>query len=170
MLCGIGVEVTSEVVNAAIELKKKIPSLRVRVVNVVDLLVLAEPGAHPHALDEVAFNSLFTKDKPIVFNFHGYPSAVAQLLFGRQSHVARNRITIGGYLEEGTTTTPYSMLRLNGCGRWDVIIKALKAVAAQSPKLDTDVHVLIAHYESENRQAEKYALESESLPRLLTLT
>lgn len=91
-------------------LKEKAPEIRVRVINVVDLLVLAEPGAHPHALDSTAFDSLFTPDKPVVVNFHGYPSAVRSLLFGRKSHLKRSRFWIGGYREQGTTTTPYAAL------------------------------------------------------------
>lgn len=105
-----GVETTTEVIAAARLLKESAPELRVRVVNVVDLLVLSEPGSHPHAMDATAFDSIFTPDKPVIVNFHGYPSAVRSLLFGRRSHVSRGRFWVGGYEEQGTTTTPCVLL------------------------------------------------------------
>lgn len=94
VLVGCGVETTTEVINAAALLKKKAPNLRVRVVNIVgmfkldamlklyltfceDLLVLSEPGSHPHALDKTSFDSIFTKDAPVIINFHGYPSGTS---------------------------------------------------------------------------------------------
>lgn len=66
-------------------LREDLPQIRVRMVNVIDLMVLDVCCEHPHALDETEFNSLFTEDKPVVFNFHGYPSVVRQLLFGRKN-------------------------------------------------------------------------------------
>ena len=102
VLVGSGVEVTQEVLHAAQLLKKDSPKLRIRVVNVVDLLVLASPGSHPHALDEGAFNSIFTVDKPVVFAFHGYPSAVQSLIFPRGSGVGQSRFNILGYIEQGS--------------------------------------------------------------------
>jgi len=165
VLVGCGVEVNTEVICAAKLLKENAPDLRVRVVKVVDLLILGEPGQHPHALDEVSFNALFTPDKPIIFNFHGYPAAVASLLFGRSSHVSRRRITIKGYLEQGTTTTPYSMLRFNKVGRFDVAEAAIRAVAANDlSRVDTIAHELIVRFQNENRKAEKCALETGSDP------
>ena len=137
MLACAGVEVTAEVVHAANALKKDAPNLRVRVVNVTDLLVLSLPGAHPHALDQPAFESLFTADKPVVFNYHSYPGELASLLFGRGDST---RFTILGYLEQGTTTTPFScvcraraeltsvsMLRMNEVDRYSVAAAAVKA-------------------------------------------
>ena len=73
VLVGIGVEVTFEVIAAAALLRNVIPALRVRVVNVTDLMILGAYGSHPHALNDVGFDSLFTCHKPIVFNYHGYP-------------------------------------------------------------------------------------------------
>lgn len=110
-------------------------------------------------------------------NFHGYPSAVASLLFSRASHVSRSRFIISkclfipfidfanssaaeGYQEQGTTTTPYSMLRLNSVGRFDVAEAAVRYAAANSTKFDTDAHVLITYFQHQNRVAEKYALEN----------
>ena len=73
MLVGIGVEVTFEVIAAAALLRKLAPDLRVRVVNVTDLMILGPFGSHPHALSDQGFDSLFTPNKPVVFNYHGYP-------------------------------------------------------------------------------------------------
>lgn len=87
---GCGVEVTFEVIAAAAILRNQ--GVKVRVVNVTDLLILGRDGIHPHALDQDAFDSLFTADKPVVFNFHGYPKDVAALLFSRRAHVGRSRV------------------------------------------------------------------------------
>ena len=103
-LMGIGCETTFEVISAAAILRRISPTLRVRVVNVTDLMVLGPEGTHPHAMDVDEFNSLFTKDRNIVINYHGYSDDVKGLLFGRGS--VAERVTIEGYREEGSTTTP----------------------------------------------------------------
>ena len=91
VLVGCGVEVTFEVIAASAMLRNK--GLRVRVVNITDLLILGSVGAHPHALGEDAFESLFTVDKPVIVNFHGYPKDISGLLFSRTSHVGRHRVS-----------------------------------------------------------------------------
>ncbi len=106
VLVGIGVEVTFEVIAAASLLRKYAPDLRVRVVNVTDLMILATTDLHPHALSKNAFNNLFTEDKPIHFNYHGYPIELKGLLFGRPR---LDRVSIEGYNEEGTTTSPFDV-------------------------------------------------------------
>lgn len=142
VLVGCGVEMTFEVIAAAALLRRDFGSdLRVRVVNVVDLLIfapvrllpLARPGLtggqvgdHPHALGEAAFNSLFPPATPIVVNYHGYPAQLRSLLFNRPHSVGRSRFDISGYSEQGTTTTPFSMMRVNGCGRFDITARALE--------------------------------------------
>lgn len=95
VLVGIGVEVTFEVIAAAALLRKIAPELRVRVVNVTDLMILSDSGSHPHSLSRDAFDALFTNDKPIHFNYHGYPIELRGLLFGRPGS---QRITIEGYV------------------------------------------------------------------------
>lgn len=105
VLVGIGVEVTFEVVAAAAMLKKIAPNLRVRVVNVTDLMVLGPARSHPHALTDEAFTDLFTADKHVHFNFHGYAVELKGLLFGRPD---LRRISVEGY-QEGTTTTPLAV-------------------------------------------------------------
>lgn len=106
VLVGIGVEVTFEVIAAAALLRTCAPDLRVRVINVTDLFILADTGLHPHSLSADAFKVLFTEDKPIVVNYHGYPMEVKGLLFGRPN---LGRVVVGGYQEEGTTTSPFDV-------------------------------------------------------------
>lgn len=106
MLVGIGVEMTFEVVAAAALLRRECPALRVRVVNVTDLMILGPAGSHPHALTDADFDALFTSDRPVHVNFHGYPIQLKGLLFGRPG---LERVTVEGYREEGTTTSPFDV-------------------------------------------------------------
>ncbi|WRT68449.1 uncharacterized protein IL334_005425 [Kwoniella shivajii] len=131
VLVGCGVEVTFEVIAAAAILRNV--GVKVRVVNVNDLLILGAMGVHPHALSPDAFDSLFTADKPVIMNFHGYPKDLASLLFSRNAHVGRSRFDILGYVEEGTTTTPWSMLRLNSTSRFTLAGIAVQRVSRDSP-------------------------------------
>lgn len=129
VLVGIGVEVTFEVIKAAELLKSLCPDLRVRVVNVTDLFVLAPDERHPHGLTRERFVELFTKDRPVMFNYHGYPTELQGLLFGRLS---MHRMQVSGYQEEGSTTTPFDMMLLNGVSRFDVARRALRGGAEQN--------------------------------------
>ena len=117
VLVGIGDDMTVEVLAAAELLMKEVPALRLRVVNVTDLLVIESESRHPHGLDEEMFDALFTPHCPVIFNFHGYPSALQQLLFHRGDS---QRFFINGYLEEGTTTTPFDMLVRNKASRYHI--------------------------------------------------
>ncbi|KAL0954571.1 hypothetical protein HGRIS_003531 [Hohenbuehelia grisea] len=130
VLVGIGVEVTFEVIAAAALLRKLVPALRVRVVNVTDLMILAQSGSHPHSLSDEAFDALFTKDKPIHFNYHGYPLELKGLLFGRPGI---DRVSIEGYREEGTTTSPFDMMLCNHTSRYDVAVAGLWGAAKSNP-------------------------------------
>jgi xylulose-5-phosphate/fructose-6-phosphate phosphoketolase len=126
VLVGIGVEVTFEVVKAAELLSKIAPDLRIRVVNVTDLLVLAAESRHPHALTHDEFIEMFTEDKPVCFNYHGYATELQGLLFGRPN---LHRMGVEGYKEEGSTTTPFDMMHVNAVSRFDVATRALEGVA-----------------------------------------
>jgi xylulose-5-phosphate/fructose-6-phosphate phosphoketolase len=106
VLVGIGVELTFEVIAAAALLRQLVPALRVRVVNVTDLMILGPEGSHPHSMTDVDFDALFTADRNVHFNFHGYPIQLKGLLFGR-SHM--ERVSVDGYREEGTTTSPFDV-------------------------------------------------------------
>jgi xylulose-5-phosphate/fructose-6-phosphate phosphoketolase len=114
---------TVEVLAAADLLRTAVPDLRLRVVNVVDLLSLVPPGRHPHGMTDADFSRCFPEDVPVVFGFHGYPSAVHEVLHGR-GH--QSRFHVHGYLEEGTTTTPFDLLVSNNMSRYDLAADAIR--------------------------------------------
>jgi xylulose-5-phosphate/fructose-6-phosphate phosphoketolase len=113
---------TLETMAAVALLREHLPDVRVRVVNVVDLLKLQSADAHPHGLDDAAFDALFTRDKPVIFAFHAYPRLIHQLTYRRTNH--RN-IHVHGYQEEGTITTPFDMTVLNRLDRFHLAMAAL---------------------------------------------
>jgi xylulose-5-phosphate/fructose-6-phosphate phosphoketolase len=109
---------TLEALAAAAILRERLPDLRLRVVNVVDLMRLQPHSEHPHGLSDVDFDSLFTTDRPIVFAYHGYPTLLHRLTYRRTNH--RN-LHVRGYKEEGTTTTPFDMVMLNDLDRFHLV-------------------------------------------------
>jgi xylulose-5-phosphate/fructose-6-phosphate phosphoketolase len=106
---------TLEVLAAVSILRRFLPYLRIRVVNVVDLMKLQPASEHPHGLADAQFDALFTADKPIVFAFHGYPSLVHKLTYRRRGS---QNLHVRGYKEEGTITTPFDMTVLNDMDRY----------------------------------------------------
>jgi xylulose-5-phosphate/fructose-6-phosphate phosphoketolase len=144
VLVGIGDVMMTEVLAAVDILRNEVPELRMRVVNVTDLLILERNSEHPHGLDDVLFSSLFTEDAPVIVNFHGYPSAVKQLLFGRRNV---GRFIVNGYREEGTTTTPFDMLVRNGTSRYNLIIQSVRAAAPRNPTVAVRAGERALHYE-----------------------
>jgi len=114
---------TMETLAAAWLLRQFLPHLRVRVVNVVDLMVLFPADRHPHGMDEPSFLALFTADTDVVMAFHGYPGAVHQILHGR---TRAERFHVRGYNEQGTTTTPFDMVVLNQMSRYHLCLEALR--------------------------------------------
>lgn len=155
VLVGCGNEITTEVIAAAMLLREHVPLMRVRVVNVTDLMVFDSQRSHPRYLTDAAFDALFTKDKPVIFNFHGYPSCIKQLLHGRPK---TERFDIHGYLEEGTTTTPFSMLTCNKVSRYDICISALEKVMVNNPIIALDATMKIAHFQHKLRLHKEYAM------------
>jgi len=113
---------TLETLAAADLFRTWLPKLRVRVVNVVDLMSLQPPREHPHGLTDDQFDALFTKDKPIVFAFHGYPWLVHRLTYRRTNH---DNLHVRGYKEEGTTTTPFDMCVRNDIDRFHLVMDAI---------------------------------------------
>ncbi|MGZ8707110.1 MAG: phosphoketolase family protein [Gaiellaceae bacterium] len=113
---------TLETIAAAAILRERLPDLRVRVVNVVDLMRLQPASEHPHGLSEREFDSLFTADRPIVFAYHGYPWLIHRLTYRRTNH--RN-LHVRGYKEEGTTTTPFDMVMLNDLDRFHLVLDVI---------------------------------------------
>ncbi len=114
---------TQETVAAAWWLRHHLPELKVRVVNVVDLMKLYPPYLHPHGVDDATFVDLFTQDRPVVFAFHGYARAIHEIVHGRPN-VARFHVR--GFIEEGTTTTPFDMVVRNGMSRYHLCIEAMR--------------------------------------------
>jgi xylulose-5-phosphate/fructose-6-phosphate phosphoketolase len=123
ILACAGDTATLETMAAAWWLRRNAPELRVRVVNVVDLMTLASPGEHPHGMTDAAFVELFTLDAPVIFAFHGYPGAVHQLLHGRPGSA---RFHVRGYREEGSTTTPFDMVVLNHTSRFHLVREVVR--------------------------------------------
>ena len=101
---------------AAVELlRRHFPALKIRVINVVDLMKLQPQSGHPHGLDDKSFDALFTTDKPIIFAYHGYPWLIHRLTYRRTNH---KNLHVRGYKEEGTTSTPFDMVVMNDLDRF----------------------------------------------------
>jgi xylulose-5-phosphate/fructose-6-phosphate phosphoketolase len=116
---------TLETLAAAAILRERLPDLKVRVVNVVDLMRLQPASEHPHGLSDVEFDSLFTTNRPVVFAYHGYPWLIHRLTYRRANHM---NMHVRGYKEEGTTTTPFDMVMLNDLDRFHLVIDVLDRV------------------------------------------
>ncbi len=113
---------TLETLAAAAILRERLPELKVRVVNVVDLMRLQPDTEHPHGLSDREFDSLFTIDRPVVFAYHGYPWLIHRLTYRRTNH---GNLHVRGYKEEGTTTTPFDMVMLNDLDRFHLVIDVI---------------------------------------------
>ena len=113
---------TLEAIAAAGLLREHVPGLKIRVVNVVDLMALQPRSVHPHGLSDEDFDRLFTRDKPVIFAFHGYPQLVHRLTYRRTNHA---NFHVHGFKEEGTTTTPFDMVVLNELDRFHLAIDAI---------------------------------------------
>lgn len=122
---------TLETMAAVDLLRQWLPELQVRVVNVVDLLALQTQDQHPHGLEDQAFDEMFTRDKPVVFAFHGYPALIHRLTYQRNNH--RN-FHVRGFIEEGTTTTPFDMTVLNELDRYHLAQEAIMRVPGLAEK------------------------------------
>ena len=116
---------TLEILAAADILRKNLPDLKVRVVNVVDLMTLQQPSEHPHGLPDPDFDSIFTTNKPVIFAFHGYPWLIHRLTYRRTNHA---NLHVRGYKEEGTTTTPFDMVVMNDLDRFKLVSDVLDRV------------------------------------------
>jgi len=116
---------TLETLAAVSLLRERLPELKVRVVNVVDLMRLQPASEHPHGLPDSEFDSLFTPDRPIVFAYHGYPWLIHRLTYRRTNH---DNIHVRGYKEEGTTTTPFDMVMLNDLDRFHLVMDVIDRV------------------------------------------
>ena len=113
---------TLETLAAVSILREHLPDLKIRVVNVVDLMKLQPQTEHPHGLSDMDFDELFTRDKPVIFAFHGYPWLIHRLTYRRANH---DNIHVRGYKEEGTITTPFDMTVLNDLDRFHLVMDAI---------------------------------------------
>jgi xylulose-5-phosphate/fructose-6-phosphate phosphoketolase len=160
ILASAGDVPTKETLAAAKWLRDRIPEMKVRVVNVMDLMTLFPPEHHPHGMNETEFVDLFTASQPVIFAFHGYQRAMHEILHGR---VNAERFHVRGFNEQGTTTTPFDMLVLNGMSRYHLAIEALKRVTRIRPQAPA----LIAELESLIQKAVAYSRDHlEDMPEI----
>jgi len=151
---------TLEALAAVTLLRGYVPDLRLRVVNVVDLMALQSPSEHPHGLSDADFDALFTQDKPVIFAFHGYPGVVHKLTYRRRNH---DNFHVRGYKEEGTTTTPFDMVVLNNLDRYQLALD----VIARVPRLKPQVEEAGKRYEQSIARHRAYVSEhGEDLPEV----
>jgi xylulose-5-phosphate/fructose-6-phosphate phosphoketolase len=122
---------TLETLAAVMILREHIPELIIRVINVVDLMRLQSQSAHPHGLSDVDFDQLFTRDRPIIFAFHAYPSLIHKLTYRRTNHA---NFHVHGYKEEGTITTPFDLTVLNEMDRFHLVIAAIDRLPQSGEK------------------------------------
>jgi xylulose-5-phosphate/fructose-6-phosphate phosphoketolase len=116
---------TLEALAAVDLLRQRCPDLAIRVVNVVDLMSLQPAIEHPHGLTEASFDAMFTRDRPVIFAYHGYPALIHRLCHRRANY---GNFHVHGYREEGTTTTPFDMTVLNGLDRYHLAFDAVQHV------------------------------------------
>jgi xylulose-5-phosphate/fructose-6-phosphate phosphoketolase len=141
-----------EIVAAAELLRRHTPDLGVRVVNVVDLMALFPRDAHPHGLPAEDFEGLFGRDREVVFAFHGYARALHQVLHGRPHP---GRFHVRGFSEQGTTTTPFDMVVLNGMSRYHLALMALERAPrppAGAAELEAHCREMLARHHSYVRE------------------
>jgi xylulose-5-phosphate/fructose-6-phosphate phosphoketolase len=151
---------TLEVLAAASILREKIPSLKVRVVNVVDLMRLQSAGEHPHGMTDSEYDAVFTADRPVIFAYHGYPWLIHRLTYRRNGHA---NLHVRGYKEEGTTTTPFDMVMMNDLDRFKLVIDVLDRV----PGLAARHGMLRQDMEDARRRARDYTrAHGEDIPEV----
>ena len=151
---------TLETLAAVTLLREYVPDIRIRVVNVVDLMVLQPQSEHPHGLTDPDFDALFTADKPVIFAFHGYPAMIHKLTYRRHNH---DNIHVRGYKEEGTTTTPFDMVVLNDLDRYRLALDAIQRI----PRLHAEVPRATARYWSTMERHKLYIGEhGDDLPEV----
>src|SRR2546429_9458850 len=146
---------------AAVDLlRTHLPDLRVRVVNVVDLMRLEQETEHPHGLSESEFDALFTTSRPVIFAYHGYPWLIHRLTYRRHNHA---NLHVRGYKEEGTTTTPFDMVMLNDLDRFHLVMDVIDRV----PELHSRAAHLRQRMVDDRLRARQYTREhGDDLPEV----
>ncbi|MDI1328862.1 phosphoketolase family protein [Pseudomonas sp.] len=152
---------TLETLAAVTLLREYVPDLRVRVVNVVDLMVLQPSYQHPHGMSDSAFDELFTVDKPVIFAFHGYPALIHRLLYKRTNH---DNFHVRGFKEEGATTTPFDMAVINNLDRYQLALDVVERV----PRLRDQLQTARSRYWSTMERHKLYLIEhGQDMPEVL---
>jgi xylulose-5-phosphate/fructose-6-phosphate phosphoketolase len=160
VLAAAGDVPTQETIAAAWLLRQHIPQLRVRVVNVVDLCTLYMHHDHPHGFDETAFREVFTDTAPVVFAFHGHPRVIHELTYRRP---IPERFHVRGYIEEGTTTTPFDMVVCNEISRYHLAIEALR----RSPRVRSLASEFVSQFKEKLVEHRTYIeANGEDLPEI----
>jgi xylulose-5-phosphate/fructose-6-phosphate phosphoketolase len=151
---------TLETMAAAWLLRKHVPGIKLRVVNVVDLNVLMSPDVHPHGMDNISFEGLFTRSAPVIFAHHGYPAVIHSMMHGRSNEA---RFHVRGFKDAGTTTTPFDMVVLNGMSRFDLAKLAMKHV----PRLRSETADVADMFDLKLYEHRSYIRENfEDLPEI----
>ncbi len=151
---------TLETLAAVTLLREYVPDIRIRVVNVVDLMTLEPSSEHPHGLPDEEFDELFTTDRPVIFAFHGYPWLIHRLTYRRRNH---DNLHVRGYKEEGTTTTPFDMTVLNNLDRFQLTFDAIRRI----PRFESMVGKASERYQENIQRHRAYVMEyGEDLPEV----
>src|SRR3954470_610288 len=149
---------TLETLAAVSLLREAFPDLKIRVVNVVDLMALQPREQHPHGLSDKSFDRLFTRERPVIFAYHGYPYMIHRLAYNRSNH---NNMHVRGYREKGTTTTPFDMVVLNELDRYHLAIEAIERI----PGLQTKGAAAKQAYQAKLTEHHRYVREhGEDMP------
>ena len=151
---------TLETLAAVDLLHQHLPELKVRVINVVDLMKLQSQSEHPHGLSDKGFDALFTEDKPVIFAYHGYPALIHRLTYRRTNH---HNLHVRGYKEEGTTSTPFDMVVMNDMDRFHLVLDVIERV----PKLGKACAVLRQTMQGKLDEHKRYVcMHGEDMPEI----
>lgn len=156
VFCGVGDYVTKEALAGLQILKKEIPNIKVRFVN-VNSLGSTGIGANDCMLNTTDFDRYFTEDKPVLFNFHGYPQTLKQILF--DYYDSNQRFKVNGYIESGSTTTPFDMQVRNGTDRYNLVIDAVRMLKDEGRVEESRMNDIIKKYEQKLKDHKKYIIE-----------
>ncbi|UHD46298.1 phosphoketolase family protein [Aureimonas altamirensis] len=151
---------TMESMAAVDLLRQHVPDLKIRVVNVVDLMTLQPRSDHPHGIGDEDFDALFTTDKPVIFAYHGYPYLIHRLTYARTNHA---NMHVRGFVEEGTTTTPFDMVVMNGLDRFHLALEAIRRVPGLAERAADAVEVFNRKLEEHKRYTREYG---EDMPEI----
>jgi xylulose-5-phosphate/fructose-6-phosphate phosphoketolase len=160
ILACVGDVPTLEAVAASWLLQKNVPGIRVRLVNIVDLAVLMSPTEHPHGMDSFSFEALFTNSAPVIFAHHGYRWAIHSMIHGRPNEA---RFHVRGFIDQGSTTTPFDMVVRNKISRYHLAMDALKYI----PRLRTETEDVVDEFQRKLIEHNRYIRENfEDMPEI----